>query len=230
MPMNGIDKIAQRIEADAQQEIEKIQAETAEKVKQIKAEFQAQADKQKDEILQRGRKQAEERQQRLESAAQMETKKLNLAAKQDVLTEAFEQTMNKLCSLPEEEYVALLVKLAMKAVKTGKEQLIFSAQDRSRVGKQVVVAINEALAKEVSPELPDSITEHKVGAFLDKVVKTTSAMITGTGMLTLAEETRPIRGGFIMVDGAVETNCAFETLVYLQRERLEKEVAAILFQ
>ena len=47
--------------------------------------------------------------------------------------------------------------------------------------------------------------------------------------MTLSEETRPIRGGFIMVDGDVEVNCAFETLVRMQRERMERDVAAILF-
>jgi len=32
-----------------------------------------------------------------------------------------------------------------------------------------------------------------------------------------------------MVDGDVEVNCAFETLVRVQREKLERDVAAILF-
>ena len=77
--------------------------------------------------------------------------------------------------------------------------------------------------------MPEAITESKVGAFLGKVVNTTAAMVTGTGLLTLSEETRPIKGGFIMVDGDIEVNCAFETLVRLQREKLEKEVAGVLF-
>ena len=78
--------------------------------------------------------------------------------------------------------------------------MIFSAKDRSRVGKQVVVAVNETLSRKGK-----------------------------TGLLTLAEESREIRGGFVMVDGDVEINCAFETLVRLQRESLEKEVAHTLF-
>ena len=93
----------------------------------------------------------------------------------------------------------------------------------------MVVAANEALVKGVAPELPEAIPESKVGAFLGKVVNTTAAMVTGTGLLTLSEETRPIKGGFIMVDGDIEVNCAFETLVRLQREKLEKEVAGVLF-
>ena len=159
----------------------------------------------------------------------LEPVQLALAAKQEVLAEAFELALEKLCTMPEQEYVALLTKLALEASSTGREQLIFSPQDRSRVGKQVVVAANEALVKGVAPELPEAITESKVGAFLGKVVNTTAAMVTGTGLLTLSEETRPIKGGFIMVDGDIEVNCAFETLVRLQREKLEKQVAQVLF-
>ena len=112
---------------------------------------------------------------------------------------------------------------------TGREQLVFSPRDRSRIGKQVVVAANEALVKAVAPELPDSLTDSRVGALLGKVVNSAAAQITGTGLLSLAEETRPIRGGFILVDGPVEVNCSFETLVRLQREKLENQAAELLF-
>jgi V/A-type H+-transporting ATPase subunit E len=33
-----------------------------------------------------------------------------------------------------------------------------------------------------------------------------------------------------MVDGDVEINCTFETLVRLQRETLERDVAKVLFE
>ena len=173
----------------------------------------------------RGRRAAEERLERLKSAAQLERRKLELAAKQEVLSEAFEQALEKLCALPEEEYIQLLTGMVLQAVSTGREQLVFSPRDRSRIGKQVVVAANEALVKEVAPELPDS----RVGALLGKVVNSAAAQITGTGLLSLSEETRPIRGGFILVDGPVEVNCSFETLFRLQREKLEKQAAEILF-
>ena len=81
----------------------------------------------------------------------------------------------------------------------------------------------------MAPDLPEAITETKVGAFLGKVVNSAAAQITGTGLLTLSEETRPIRGGFIMVDGPVEVNCAFETLVRLQKTETAGLVARKLF-
>ena len=39
-----------------------------------------------------------------------------------------------------------------------------------------------------------------------------------------------MRGGFVMVDEDVEVNCTFETLVRLEREKLEREVANVLFK
>lgn len=227
--MNGIEKITAKIAADTEAEIAQLTAQTDEKVRSIGEAAKAQADKETADTLARGRKAADERLERLKSAAQMETRKLALGAKQEVLGEAFDLALEKLCSLPEPEYIELLTHLAVEASSTGREQLVFSPKDRARIGKQVVVAANDTLVKGVAPELPGSITDTKVGAFLGKVVNSTTAMVTGTGMLTLSEETRPIKGGFIMVDGDVEINCAFETLVRLQREKLEKDVANLLF-
>ena len=227
--MEGIEKITAKIAQDAQAEISKLAAETDQKVQAIRDNAAAQAQQEGNEIVERGRNAAGERLERLKSASQMERRKLELAAKQEVLGEAFALALEKLCTLPEKEYIALLTKLALEASSSGKEQLIFSQKDRARVGKQVVMAANETLVKERAPSLPEEVTKSKVGAFVDKLVHNTTAVVTGTG-LTLSEETRDIRGGFIMVDGDVEINCAFETLVRLQREQVEKQVADALFQ
>lgn len=228
--MEGIEKITAKIAEDAQAEINALVAETDEKVKAVQANAEHQAQQEANDIVEKGRMAASERLERLSSAAQMERRKLELAAKQEVLGEAFDLALEKLCALPEQEYIALLTRLALEASTSGREQIIFSQKDRARVGKQVVIAANDALVKERAPGLPEEVAKSKVGAFVDKLVHSTTAVVTGAGMLTLSEETRDIRGGFIMVDGDVEINCAFETLVRLQREKLEKKVADVLFQ
>ena len=228
--MEGIEKITARIAQDADAEIARLNQQTQEQIREMQDRAQAQADRERADILARGRRAADERLERLKSAAGMETRKLELAMKQEVLSQAFDQALDQLCALPDAEYVELLTRLVLEASSTGKEQLVFSPKDRARVGKQVVVAANEAMVKGVAPDLPEAITETKVGAFLGKVVNSTAAMVTGTGLLTLSEETRNIRGGFILVDGDVEVNCAFETLVRLQREKLERRAAEILFE
>ena len=227
--MEGIEKITAKIAQDAQADVDKIMTETEEKVRSIMASAQTQAQEEAADIVEKGRAAADERLERLSSAAQMERRKLELASKQEVLGEAFDLALEKLCTLPEKEYIDLLTKLALEASTSGKEQLIFSQKDRTRVGKQVVLAANDALIKERAPDLPEEVAKSKVGTLMDKLIHNTTAIVTGAG-LTLSEQTRDIKGGFIMVDGDVEINCAFETLVRLQREQMEKKVADVLFE
>ena len=87
----------------------------------------------------------------------------------------------------------------------------------------MVLGANEILAQKNAGALPGSIGESKMGAFINKIV--------GVGaQLTLSQDTRNIQGGLILSDGEIEMNCTFETLVRLQREQLEREVARTLFE
>jgi len=227
--MNGIEKITARIEEDGRKENDELLAQARAQAAEITARYQAQAKAEADEVLAQGRKNAEERARRLDAAAQMECRKAVLSAKQDVIEEAFQAAHKKLLELPSEEYVAFLADLAVKASVTGREKLIFSPSHRNQVGKAVVMAANKKLAGAVAPKLPEEVTDSKAGAILDKVVAGASAILSGTGMLTLAEETRPMDGGFILSDGSVEVNCTFDTLIRLQRGALAGEVAKVLF-
>ena len=104
---------------------------------------------------------------------------------------------------------------------------MFSSQDRERIGKAAVARANEMLAAAAAPDLPSA--SGKVGEILGKVVAGVSAIAQGTAMLSLSEETRPMRGGFILKDQNVEVNCTFETLVRLQRAETAGAVAKKLF-
>ena len=130
--MNGIEKITARIAEDGKAEIETMLAQARSQAAEITAKYQAQAKAEAEEILAQGRADAQERARRLDSMAQMECRKAVLAAKQDVIEEAFQLAHKKLLDLSQEEYVAFLADLAVKASVTGREKLIFSAPDRAR--------------------------------------------------------------------------------------------------
>ena len=49
------------------------------------------------------------------------------------------------------------------------------------------------------------------------------------GALTLASESRPIRGGVILSDGAVESNNSFESILRLAREGMAGDIVKRLF-
>ena len=221
--MNGIEKITARIEEDARAENEALLAQARAQAAEVTARYRAQAAAAADEILAQGRKNAQARARHLDSMAQMECRKAVLRAKQDVIEEAFQAAHRKLLDLSDAEYVAFLAGLAVKASSTGKEKLIFSPADRARVGKDVVAVANKMLEQKNTPRF-------RPGPIYDGVPVNPPEPASGIpGKLTLAEETRPMDGGFILSDGAVEVNCTFDTLIRLQRGPLAGEVAKALF-
>lgn len=67
--------------------------------------------------------------------------------------------------------------------------------------------------------------QKRIGA---AAVEQANALLKG-GKLTLSQETRPIRGGFILKDNRIEVNGTFETLVRLQKAETAGAVAKKLF-
>ena len=143
--MNGIDKITQRITEQIDREIAEIQAKAKEQADAITADYAARIKKETEDILAHGKTAAAEREERLASMAQMEAKKAELAIKQEMLTRAFDLALEKLCALPDEQYTEFLASLAAKAAGIGKETVILSQKDRTRVGKAVVTKANELI-------------------------------------------------------------------------------------
>ncbi len=198
--MNGIEKISNRLVADAEAEIAALNADAKEKCDAIRAEYSEKAQAEYQSRMSEGVKAAETRLQRLGSAAEMEAKKSILAFKQEMVAKAFDDAAKKLTSLPKEQYVQFLASQAAAAASAGTEELIFNDRDKAAVGADVAKAANALLEQ--------------------KGVK---------GALTVSAETRPISGGVIVRQGNIEVNCAVETLVQLRRSELASQVAEILF-
>lgn len=229
--MNGIEKITARIETDAKAEAAEILREAEEKAAAIREQYKAQAQAEAKAAEAAGKEAAQRQAERLESAAQMEAKKRLLAAKQACLNDAFDKAQEKLLALDEGEYAQLLAKMAVKASKTGKEEIILNARDRERVGPQVVAWANTLLAEAAAPKAAEKAGKvgGKAGAVLSAVVTGANALLQGTAMLTLAQDTREMAGGLTLRDGNVEVNCAFETQLRVLREEMAAQVAEILF-
>ena len=135
--MDGMDKILERISADAQAEADRILAQARDQAREIRERYALQAQREAQAILERGRREAARLAERLDGAAQLERGRAELAAKQEMVEEAFRLALKELRELPREDYVSLLVGLAARASSTGREELIFSQTDRATVGKAV---------------------------------------------------------------------------------------------
>lgn len=192
--MNGIEKITQRINADAQAEIDAILADARAQAEEITSRAQAQAAAESAELNARNEKAAAELEERLIGTAQMEVRKITLAAKQELVEQAYMLALEKLCAMPDDKYAATVADLLVQAAPDGKGSVIFAPGVKERIGEMAVALANKKLR----------------------------------GSLTLAEETRPMKGGFILSKGSVEVNCTFETLVRLQKAETAGEVLKCL--
>ncbi len=142
--MNGIEKITARIIADAQAEANSIKAEANAECEQVRSDYDKKAQDTYWVDVKTGVKDCEARVQRLGRAAEMESKKSLLTLKQDMVSQAFDKALEKICAMPEKDYVNFLAKMAAKASTSGDEEMIFSSRDAG-VGKAVADAANAAI-------------------------------------------------------------------------------------
>ncbi len=143
--MTGIEKITQRIDADAQAEVSAILSRAQEQADATAQRYQAQADQLSAEALAKGETDAREREERLCSAAEMRARQLLLRTRQEMLDEAFRLALEKLQSLSQADMTELLARLAAQASSSGREQVVLDEVTRAKCGPQVVARANELL-------------------------------------------------------------------------------------
>ena len=198
--MNGIQRIIDRIEADAASELAQIAEEAESRCAEIEAAYSAAAQVEYRKIISDARLESERRLERKSGAAATEIKMQLLAVKQEILSSAFDRAAQIISELPDERYIPFLARLASRASMTGTEKLVFSERDARRVGSAV---------------------KDEANALLRRAGKTAD--------LTVSAETRPIRGGVIVQSGDIETNCSIDALIAMEFRTLSGVVAAELF-
>ena len=197
----GADRIIQRVLDDAQARAESIKAEASEKADAIESEAREKANRRKEHILEQASKSADEQKSRIIGVAQLEARKKLLAAKQEMIGEAFQKTLDEMSGLDDQEYLSVIRNLLLEITDTGTETVIFNERDKERIREDFWKEVNTGLANQGKK-----------------------------GELQLSEETRPIKGGFILQRGGLEMNCSFESLLERKRDELEYEVAELLFK
>ena len=177
-----------------------ITADADAKCCEIRAGYDKQAQDQYWARVRDGVKTCEDRVQRMGRLAEMEARKSILALKQEMVDAAFAAALERICTMPQADYVAYLAKLAAQAATTGTEALVFNAKDQAACGQAVADAANALLAQQGKQ-----------------------------ARLTVSPATRDLRAGFVLQQGDIEVNCAVETIAELCRSDLAAQVAEVLF-
>ncbi len=219
--MNNLDKIIEKITAEAQGEADAIFAAAAAKAAQIMEEGENRAG----DTVVRARKKAERDSlatvERAYSTADMKKREIILGTKIGLIGKAFEDAEKKLCELPDKEYCTFVGRLLADAVSERVEtvdklrreygdeeeysldfEAIFCEKDKKRA--PAVIKAAKTFLKKISPEL-------------------------GETEIAISEEYADIAGGLILRYGDIETNCSVGSVLSDIREAMEPKVAEILF-
>jgi len=196
----SLEKILERIERDAQGEVDKInkRASAAESGIMNKAKEEAEALKAR--MIEEAKEEAELRKERLIATARLDLRKELLAEKQETINAAFKKAIDNLLSMDINKYRELMKSMIIAGIQNGDEEIILSERDKSRLGKNFLRDVNSRIS--------------------DKGKK---------GRLTLSRDTYNIAGGFVLRRGKIELNSSFESLFKSSRDELESEVSRILF-
>lgn len=200
--MAGIDRILDRIAADAKTETDAKLAHAHASAQEIRRSNARAAEELKQDLNQKSEQEASARYERLVGMAHTEARKRLLTVKQEMIEEAFAKAVTELSGQSEDEKAALLTRFAVQASVTGEEELVLTPADHSRFGKRVLEGATEALQK---------------------------AGKTANLRLSAAPRALEGGGGLVLRDGDVEINCSYGALVASVRDELTPDVANILF-
>ncbi len=224
-------------------------AERTEKAAQKEAEAmlaaaRADAAAVKQALLSGAEKQLAEKKERILAAARLDGKKQILEEKQRLLAQVIDMAVEKIISLPDQEYLAVIERMLVGAVSenigvSDHFAVIVSPLDKQRISGTFVERVNRSLNAAEFPAFKqplDWAQKMIVGAFAggsgerltENFVKKAGKQLQGI-TLTGSEEQRDIGPGFILQAGRIEINCTFAAIVRSRRDALEELAARILF-
>lgn len=140
------------------------------------------------------------RRERILSNAELKVRNEKLQSKQKVIEEVLEKALEKLNQLPKEGYISYIKERILNLPIDGDEKIIINSKDK--------LLITEAFVNEINSELTQK---------------------GKLGKLSLSDEIRDFKAGFILEKNGIEINNSFEALISSMKDELEYEVARLLF-
>ncbi|MBQ8213754.1 MAG: hypothetical protein IJZ80_07070, partial [Clostridia bacterium] len=206
MAMNGLEKITDKILAEAGAESQKILAEAEEECARIRATYAEKAQAIRLRVADEAEREGIDLVSRSKNGAATQKRNALLRVRGELVDETFDMTLMALRSQSDEKYTEMLTGLLcaafleqMEAEITGRTlygeedaiaperyEVLFNSSDRDRYGAAVLAGARLRLAAKVDAEKLE--------------------------MLTLSDQTVNIDGGLILRCGEVESNCSLSLL------------------
>lgn len=197
--MTGIERIKNRILQDAKAEAEEYVNKALEKADKIMEVSRQEACERSKALLDQAEKKAAETKNRSLALNDMEVRKEKLGVKQELVKRVFDMAVERLCSMPAEQYCEFLANMIVGAAGEEKADIILSKEDRAAFGETVLIR-TATLAKARGLQMEVELSDHTVD----------------------------IKGGFILRTKHMEINYSFEALLRAGKEELEEIAYSML--
>jgi V/A-type H+/Na+-transporting ATPase subunit E len=197
----SLEKIIDKITQNTETLVNELLGQAKHKAAVILSRARAEANIQVNRRIEQARREAANLAKREKAIAQLELRKKMLAEKQNLISKIYEKVAEKITTLPDQDYAVFIKKQVLAAAETGKEEILFSAQESNRIGEKFMREINQELKKNGQP-----------------------------GELTAGPPSPRLTRGFILKQGVVELNYSLESILARLREETELKAAEILFR
>ncbi len=222
MAVTGLEKITEKILAQARAEADAILAEANAEAERIRADYASRAAALREQITEESEREGIELISRAKSASANRKRDLLLQTQSRLIDDVFQGTLEGIKTQGLEAYTDLLVGLLTAALS---EQAKAERESRQLYGEEDMPVFDQY---EV---LLNARDRERCGAALIERVKKTGGKLPAEMLqkLKLADSTASIDGGLILRCGSIEANCSLSLLFAQLREELEPEVCRVLF-
>jgi len=201
MEQGKAQKLRDRIIKDAEEEARKIVTEGKAEADTITGEARERAAEITKRAEARAAAEAKEHIRRQISIRELDARKAILGERGTFMDQAFEKAMKELRVKDLESGYSLTRSLLLKVIVTGDEEIVLSPEDKKGIGGDFLAGLNKELRA--------------------KGLK---------GEVKIADDTRPMKGGFVLRSGRKETNVTFEAMIAEMRDDAELEISNALFK
>lgn len=143
--MTGLDRIIEKIIAEAQKNCDAILSEASAEVKEIISDARAKAKAESEKILSDAHKTAVRKQAVSKSTAESITRNRYLEIRNAILNDIISAAYLEIEKFSDEEYFAMLKKLCIKNVQTGECEMQLSGYDMGRLPDDFEMSINSEI-------------------------------------------------------------------------------------
>lgn len=151
--MPGIDRIYDKIIADAEERAGLRLSETSSKIQSMKSVVDERIEEYRKVKISEAEKEAKGIVSRAQANRRLEGKKQLLAVKQEMVTEVFEKTQQALINLSNAEKLTLYTKLIRNCLKEGHNEVSLNGKDKKAFGDKLIQNIESALGPDISVAL-----------------------------------------------------------------------------